>query len=330
MVVDRAEDLAALRPGAVEPLEAGTFRLTGPSCHLALQDAGGGLIARCSLWPARDADGVPTAAGLVGHYAAADADAGAELLEHVSARLRTEGCDRVIGPMDGSTWHRYRLLTERGTEPTFFLEPDNPDDWPRHFTDNGFVPLATYVSEVNADISRVDPRTDQRRIELEQAGITLRTIDPERFNEELSAIHELSLVAFRRNLLYSPIGLDTFVASYAPIGPHLVPELVLLAERDGALVGLVFAIPNLMEPARGEPMRTVILKSLAVHPDCTTNGLGTVLADYCLRTARRLGFERAIYALMKESSVSTHMAAAYTTVIRRYTLYEKSLRQREH
>jgi len=29
--------------------------------------------------------------------------------------------------MDGSTWHRYRLPTERGAEPTFFLEPDNPE-----------------------------------------------------------------------------------------------------------------------------------------------------------------------------------------------------------
>ena len=37
---------------------------------------------------------------------------------------------RAVGPLDGSTWRRYRLVTERGVEPPFFMEPDNPDDWP--------------------------------------------------------------------------------------------------------------------------------------------------------------------------------------------------------
>lgn len=324
-IVDRAEDLASLRAGAVEPLEAESFRLTSPSRHLALLDAGGGLLARCSLWRARDARGAPTTAGLIGHYAALDADAGTKLLDHASTWHQAQGCDRVIGPMDGSTWHRYRLLTERGTEPPFFLEPDNPDDWPRHFTDAGFVPLATYTSALNSDLDRVDPRSDRRRAELERNGITLRTIDIERFDVDLTAIHELSLVAFARNFLYSPIGLEAFVASYAPIRPHLAAELVLLAERDGQLVGFIFGIPDLMESARGEPLRTVIVKSMAVHPACGGSGLGGLLMDDCQRAARKLGFERAIHALMRETNLSRRISARYGKTIRRYTLYDKTL-----
>ena len=329
IIIDRAADLAPLRAGSADPLAPEMFALTSPSRHLALLDATGELVARCSLWRARDADGEPTAAGLVGHYAAADADAGGELLEHASAWHRSEGCERVIGPMDGSTWHRYRLVTDRGTELAFFLEPDNPDDWPRHFTDTGFVPLATYLSMLNLDISQTDPRSDQRLAELERAGVTLRTIDIERFDEELAAIHKLSLAAFARNFLYSPIGLETFVASYRPILPHLEPQLVLLAECDGVLIGFVFGMPDLMEPARGEPLCTVIIKSLAVHPAWAGDGLGTVLGDYLLRAARKLGFERAIHALMREDSVSARMAVPHATTMRRYTLYEKSLDQRE-
>ncbi len=324
-IVHRVEDLASLRAGAVEPLDAESFRLTNPSRHIALQDATGGLLARCSLWRARDACGAPTTAGLIGHYAAVDAEVGRDILHHALDWLQAEGCDRVIGPMDGSTWHRYRLLTERGTEPIFFLEPDNPDAWPRHFTDAGFVPLATYTSALNPDLDRVDPRSDARRAELERSGITLRTIDLECFDAELAAIHELSLVAFARNLLYSPIGLEAFLVSYAPIRPHLVPELVLLAERDGQLVGFIFGIPDLMESARAEPLRTVIVKSMAVHPACGGNGLGGLLMDDCQRAARRLGFDRAIHALMHETNYSRSISARYGRVIRRYTLYEKAL-----
>ncbi len=325
LIINNREDLASLPAGPVEPLEPAAFHLTTPARHLALQDAAGALIARCSLWRARDAHGASTTTGLVGHYVAADAQAGNELLERALSWHRANGCERIIGPMDGSTWHRYRLLTDRGTEPIFFLEPDNPDDWPRHFTDAGFEPLATYFSALNADLTRCDPRSEQRRAELERDGITLRTIDIKRFDAELAAIHELSLVAFSGNFLYSPIGLDAFLASYTPIRPHLVPELVLLAERGQQLVGFIFGIPDLMELARGQPLRTVIVKSMAVDPACGGNGLGGLLMDDCQQAARKLGLRRAIHALMHETNRSRNISARYGTTIRRYTLYEKAL-----
>ena len=323
--IDQPEQLVALPAGPVEPLDPASFRLTNPAHHLALQDTTGRLLARCSLWRARDTRGAPTTAGLIGHYAALDADTGIELLQHALDWHRKEGRDRVIGPMDGSSWHRYRLLTERGTEPTFFLEPDNPDDWPRHFTDAGFVPLATYTSALNSDVNRIDPRSDQRRAELEHRGITLRPIDVARFDVELAAIHELSLVAFARNFLYSPIGLQAFLASYNPIRHHLVPELVLLAEQDGQLVGFIFGIPDLLESARGEALRTAIVKSMAVHPAFGGHGLGGLLMDDCQRAARKLGFERVIHALMRETNRSRIISSRYGPTIRRYTLYEKLL-----
>ena len=319
------EDLALLHEGLVEPLPAQAYQLTNPSCHLALHDTAGVLVARCSLWERCDASGAPVPDGLVGHYAAANADAGKELLEHASNQHRANGHERVIGPMDKSTWHRYRLLTDRGTEPTFFLEPDNPDEWPHHFTEAGFVPLATYTSSLNADLSQVDSRSDRRRAEFERNGITMRTLDMARFQDELAAIHELSLVAFTRNFLYSPIQLEEFLTSYAPIHAHILPELVLLIEHDERLVGFIFAIPDLLESAGGTPARTVIVKSMAVHPEYGGRGLGGVLMDEVQRAARNLGFERAIHALMQETNLSRRISSHYGTTIRRYTLYEKPL-----
>lgn len=325
IVLDSADDLAALSSGAVQPLDAAVFRITAPLCHLALLDDASGLIARCSVWRTRDADGQPTLDGVVGHYAAAHAQAGKELLLHAADWHKADGCRRIIGPMDGSTWHHYRLLTERGIEPAFFLEPDNPDDWPAHFTDAEFTPLATYFSVLNADLTHADPRTDQWQAECERQGITFRTIKAEHFATELSAIHELSLAAFAGNFLYSPIELDVFIASYAPLRPHVVPELVILAERDDQLVGFVFGIPDLMEPGRGEPLRTAIIKSLAVHPACGGTGLGSLLVHKCQQAARRLGFERVIHALMHDTNRSRKISANYGRSIRRYTLYAKTL-----
>ena len=324
-IVERVEDLSSLRTGLVEPLRAQDYRLTCPSCHLALHDSEGVLIARCSLWQRCDSQGAPTPDGLVGHYAAAGTGAGRELLKQASNRHREEGRKRVIGPMDGSTWHRYRMLTDRGSEPAFFLEPDNPDEWPGHFVDAGFVPLATYTSALNGDLCQVDPRSDKRWAELERRGITLRKLDMALFRDELAAIHELSLLAFANNFLYSPIGFGEFLDSYAPIQANLLPELVLLAEHDRRLVGFIFAIPDLLESARGEPGRTVVVKSMAVHPAYGGKGLGGVLMDHCQRAARSLGFVRAIHALMQETNLSRRISSRYGTTIRRYTLFEKLL-----
>ncbi len=321
--VNCLEDLTLLKKGLVEPLQAQTYQLTNPSSHLVLHDSTGELIARCSLWDRYDANGAPAPDGLIGHYAAANADAGKQLLEYVSNLHRDRGHERVIGPMDKSTWHRYRFLTDRGTEPSFFLEPDNPDEWPSHFTAAGFTPLATYTSSLNPDLNQVDPRSDERWAEFQRNGITMRTMNMDCFDDELKAIHELSVVAFVRNFLYSPIPFDEFLTSYAPIRSHLIPDLVLLMEHDDRLVGFMFAIPDLLESARGEPMRTVILKSMAVHPEYGGNGLGGILMDEVQRVARKLGFKRAIHALMQETNLSRRISSHYGTTTRRYTLYER-------
>lgn len=109
--------------------------------HWTFGDAGA-VRARCSLWWS-DVPQVPgQRVGIIGHYAASSSDVGTQLLQLVCAELAQQGCTLAIGPMDGNTYRSYRFVTERGSEPPFFLEPDNPDDWPEHFASTGFTPLA--------------------------------------------------------------------------------------------------------------------------------------------------------------------------------------------
>ena len=92
------------------------------------------------------------------------------------ARLGAEGCDLTLGRMDGNTWRRYRLLTWRGTDPPFLLEPDNPDDWPRHFEAAGFAPLATYYSSKCDDLEGY-PAEPALAAALNANGLRSRPID---------------------------------------------------------------------------------------------------------------------------------------------------------
>src|SRR5262245_56511478 len=134
--------------------------------------------------------------------------------------------------------------------------------------------------------------------------------------------------SLRSNLPSTPIDEAAFLVQYAPIRPHLRPELVLLAEKDRALIGYVFAIPDLLQARRGVPVDTVIVKTLAVHPDHGGLGLGSLLIARCHKAAHKAGFRRAIHALFHEDNCSGRISGHTASVMRRYTLFARPLTDR--
>jgi GNAT superfamily N-acetyltransferase len=311
-------------------VDADTLARHAPAAHYVLV-RGGVAAARCSTWdrqtPSLPGDGQQPDRPLavVGHFAAADVDAGVAILGHAVTALERRGHAIVVGPMDGNTWRRYRLVTEQGTEPPFFLEPDNSGEWPRCFERAGFTPLARYFSAVNADLTVTDPRAPEAMRRFEAAGGRIRTIDPARFEEELKAVHELSLAAFTDNFLYTPISQTEFLSMYLPLRPILRPELILIAEQGGQLVGFMFGLPDMKQAERGERVDTAIAKSLAVRPGRAGAGLGSVLMDRLHQAARAMGFRRVIHALMHENNRSMNISRRYGQPIRQYTLYAKGV-----
>ena len=309
---------------AVPALGESERRLHAPDAHVVLME-GKRALARCSCWW----NAVPTiegqALGTVGHYAAADAAAAATLLSYACERLRRANCTHAVGPMDGNTWRSYRLVIDRGPEPPFFLEPWTPEEWVNHWHTAGFLPIAEYTSAMNDDLSREDPRVGRAIARLADTGVSFRCLNLSGADADLRAIFALSLESFRRNFLYTPLDETEFVGQNRRLLPFVRPELVLLAEREGALAGFVFAVPDLLQARRGSPVDTIVVKTVAVAASASNAGLGSVLVARVQQIARDLGFRRAIHALMHERNVSQNISRRYATTIRRYALFGKPL-----
>jgi len=295
-----------------------------PDVHLVAISRGS-LVGRCSCWWNRTPSLEGHRAGVIGHYAAAVGEAGPLLLSRACARLSAAGCTVAIGPMDGNTSRPYRFIVERGDEPIFFLEPDNPDEWPRQWCSAGFSPLATYTSAVNDHLTVEGTSTAAVIDRLAEAGISIRTFDAAHADAELRRIFALSLVSFQRNLLFTPPSEAEFLAQNAVLLPVVRPELILLAERDGELIGLMFALPDILRATRRARIDTIILKTVAVHPAFQGIGLGGVLMDLVQRSARRMGYVRAVHALIHETNVSRHISDRYARTVRRYALFSRTL-----
>lgn len=307
------------------PLDPANMQRQAPDSRWLGVDCDGQPAGRCSLWwtqtPALDGQRL----GYIGHFAVTDGSAAVPLLDRACSELAAHGCTLAVGPIDGNTWQRYRFITERGDEPPFFLEPDNPDEWPGLFLAAGFMPLAQYCSALNSDLAVIDSRMTLAAQQVHDRGIIIRPIEADQFDAELRRIHALSLLSFRDNFLYTPIGEQEFVEMYSAIRPYLRPDLVLLAERKDELLGFIFAMPDLNQAKRGEPMDTVIVKTMAIHPEHAGFGLGGVLMARVQEAAHRAGFRRAIHALFHEDNRSGRISGRTAKVFRRYTLYTRRL-----
>ena len=293
--------------------------------HLMVVKGCSQIKARCSLWWT-STPSIPNARlGLIGHYAADSQTAATALITEACRRLAVKGCSQAIGPMDGNTWRPYRFITQRGTAPIFFLETDNPATWPEHFTTNGFKPHKTYYSSLATDLSRPQPKIQLQTERLRKAGIKFRQITRHAFEDELKRIYALCLLCFSENFLFTPIFKTEFINMYLPLKPLICPELMLIAEYHGSPVGWVFGIPNYLQVDRGQPIDTLIVKNLAVHPANRGLGLGSVLFARCHSAAKDLGYKRAIHAYMIEDNISRKISAHYARPIRQYHLFKMEL-----
>jgi hypothetical protein len=113
-----------------------------PDHRLKVTTSDGSGYACCALWWRAAPTYQQECVGLIGDYTATSAGAAHEALRQACSRLADEGCSLAVGPLDGSTWARYRFVVEPGEEPPFLGEPHNPPDYPLQFRAAGFKTLA--------------------------------------------------------------------------------------------------------------------------------------------------------------------------------------------
>ncbi|MEL7089711.1 MAG: hypothetical protein AAGL98_14925, partial [Planctomycetota bacterium] len=97
--------------------------------------------ATAKLYPdGPDWNGTPTAT--VGKFRAETPEAGSAVLRAAQA----QGHRAILGPMEGDTWHSYRLVTETDGSAPFLMEPSSAPHDLAAFEAAGFQQIAAYVS----------------------------------------------------------------------------------------------------------------------------------------------------------------------------------------
>jgi hypothetical protein len=282
--------------------------MSDESEDLAVDGASGRLHRDPPLW-----EGLRTAA--IGKFRCEDAAAGARLLDRAAATLKSEGFEALVGPMDGDTWHNYRLVTESDGSPAFLLEPISSTDDKAAFEVCGFSPVSSYVSARGSLDDAIGPSAP-----VAVDGIAVTPWDGHNAPGLIDKLFEMSATAFLRARFFKPIDKAAFQELYQPILPVIDPRFVLFAHQQDGLVGFLFGLPDRL--AKGPP-GTVILKTyVSARP-----GAGRLMADTFHRTARDIGFNEVIHALMhvEKASLRRSTRRHSARIFRRYALMGKRL-----
>ncbi len=257
-------------------------------------------------------DGRRTAA--IGAVAFESEEAGVRLLSDVAHLLQAEGVDALIGPMDGDTWHKYRLVSESDGSAPFLLEPQSGPHDHEAFAAAGLHPISTYVS------SRALLRDTIGNEPVSIPGVTVTAWDGSGADRLIGRLFHMSGAAFAGNRFFKPITLESFLELYRPVLRLLDPRHVLFAHGPaGELVGFLFGMPDRLG---GTALPTAILKTYA----SAMRGVGHLLADTYHHRAIELGFNEVIHALMHEDNVSRQRSERHNArVFRRYALMGREL-----
>ncbi len=294
------------------------------------------LVARLSP-VLRDDEGLPI--GVLGFYEALDVpDAARRVLDEGVRWLRENGAGTIVGPMDGDTWHRYRLNLGPHDAPPFLMEPYNPPYYEQQWRDAGFSTIERYYSKRLEDIPTLEAALAPKVERALSRGYSLRPFRLDRYDEDMEIVHRISCEIFAGNAFYSPISLEEFLSLYAGVRALLDPELVWFAHASGGEpVGFLFAYPDLLTqvaamhglrrdtPTQSSSLEeggttTVNFKTLGLVPSHRRTGLDAALTHRVCAESTAKGYTAANLCLIRRENRSGALVHALGQEMRTYVL----------
>ncbi len=107
-------------------------------------------------------------------------------------------------------------------------------------------------------------------------------------SDELAQVASIMKDAYQEYQAHFPADVwERYAANIMDVQSRLGVSELIVAERDGDVVGSVTLYPNVANTEQNWPPGWAGVRLLAVHPDARGQGIGRVLMDECLRRARQ-------------------------------------------
>ncbi len=202
----------------------------------------------------------------INDYAVAEA-----LFRTASDWCRSQGVTAIRGPANfSSNDDGYGCLIEGFDDPPRVYMPYNPPYYKELAERFGFqkaMDLFAYALDTNVYAENGMPPKLVRVVEKMQkrTGITFRTVDMARFDEEVAHVKRVYNSAWEKNWGFVPMTDIEFDHLAVGMKQILDPRVVFIAEKDGQFVGFSLSLPDVNEPllaARPSPNPNPVVYNL--------------------------------------------------------------------
>lgn len=269
----------------------------------------GTLLASCAAALALS----DTKLGLIGFFEAADTADGhaatALILSAAHTWLRSQGAEKVVGPVNLCTWFPYRFQADSEFYSPRSWEPSSPPHYRKQWQKAGYTPTAWYFSE-KSRLTMTACETNAPRLQRAEAlGYRFRPLvrEPQRFlDEEVPLLHDLTLRAFADNFLFDPLPLPLFRQIYLPMVDKLAAARFswFVQSETGVPCGFLIAF---------EEQESLVIKTVGITPEHRGHSLQMALLQKAITQAVIEGIESIISALLKDGIASEKIPALFAT-----------------
>ncbi len=168
-----------------------------------------------------------------------------KLLKVAMIHLKSQGLDRMRGPVNLSTNYETGALVDAFDLPPMINMIYNPDYYPGLFERFGLAKakdlLAYKITEYNEPPERMVRIVEKIR---HKANVVVRTLNMKKFDDEVRAINRIYNDAWEKNWGFIPMSEDEFFNIAKDMKQIIDPDLAFIAEIDGKPVGLQLALPD--------------------------------------------------------------------------------------
>lgn len=272
------------------------------------------------------------------------------LFDKVLTFLTPHAINNIIGPVNFSTNDPSGVLVAGFDQPPQIMMTYNKPYYKLLIEDYGFtkkIDLLAYWLGQETIPDRVIGLSDHIERRLARNNIKIRTINMKRFKEEVANIREIYNQAWEKNLGFVPMTPAEFDYVAKDMKLILDKDFILVAEKEGKLIGFTLALPNINEALihlkKGRLFPTGIFKLLWYKSKIKTL---RVLTLGVLEKYRAAGIEVCFYVKLRKNSQAKGYAGGEASwilehnemmnrellnikskVYKKYRLYEKAIQE---